>query len=393
MYTCYRYMQIKWYLHISIPPCSSQSPKLPRKDWWKKLEPLSSYFQHWSQELDLPSTNVAVDEMIVNFTGRSTHTIWLPGKPIPVGYKVLAICDSGYTLNWLFTSRVDSISCLEKHPNLSPTGSVVLQLCRTLNPAKRHIVYMDNPFSTVLLFRKLRKMSIGAVGTTRINSAELPDMSKDKTMTAWNSLTGCVATTPKASGREFLSGGDVLCQRWEDNNIVRWLTTVHYWNEYTLSESRKPWTTSPNAALAWQAFGNQERKTLPIPKVVNDYNHHMNSVDLADQRRAGYTTHIRACRNWLCLFYFLLDIWLVNSHILYIHARAAAAFNRKLDAGEIEPHQILLHELAQPYSADLFRCQLVKQLASTTAIGKPKRYRVRWTYNNKSSQLYFSIQV
>jgi len=178
--------------------------------------------------------------MIVNFTGRSTHTIWLPGKPIPVGYKVLAICDSGYTLNWLFTSRVDSISCLEKHPNLSPTGSVVLQLCRTLNPAKRHIVYMDNPFSTVLLFRKLRKMSIGAVGTTRINSAELPDMSKDKTMTAWNSLTGCVATTPKASGREFLSGGDVLCQRWEDNNIVRWLTTVHYWNEYTLSESRKP---------------------------------------------------------------------------------------------------------------------------------------------------------
>ena len=248
---------------------------------------------------------------------------------------------------------------------------------------------MDNAFSTVPLFRELRKISIGAVGTTRINSAGLPDLLKDKTMTAWNSLTGCIATIPKASGREFYSGEDVLCLRWEDNNIVRLLTTVYNWNEYTLSEQRKPQTTSTNAALARQVFGNQERKTLPIPKVVNDYNHHMNSVDLADQHYAGYTTHIRACRNWLCLFYFLLNISLVNSHILYIHVQAAA-FNRKLDTGEIQPDQILLDELALPYSAELFRRQLVKQLVSTTTtIKKPKRFRMRRTYHKKSHQLYF----
>jgi len=216
-----RYMQIsKRYLHISIPSSGNQLPKLPRKDWWKKLEPLSSYFQHRFQELYLPSTNVAVDEMMVNFTGRSIHTIRLPGKPIPVGYKVLAICDSSYTLNWLFTSRVDSIACLEKYPNLSPTGSAVLQLCHTLNPEKRHVVYIDNAFSTVRLFRELQKMYVGAVGTTRINSAELPDLLKDKTMTVWNSLTGCIATTSKARSRECQSEGDVLCLRWEDNNIV-----------------------------------------------------------------------------------------------------------------------------------------------------------------------------
>ena len=63
------------------------------------MTPLSSYFQYRCQELYLPSTNIAVDEMMVNFTGRSTHTIRLPGKPISVAYKVLAICDSGYTLN------------------------------------------------------------------------------------------------------------------------------------------------------------------------------------------------------------------------------------------------------------------------------------------------------
>jgi len=184
-----RYMQIKRYLHISVPP-QEATFKLPRKDWWQKLEPLSSYLQLRSQELYLPATNVAVDEMMVNFTGRSTHTIRMPSKPIPVGYKILAICDTGYTLDWLYISQVDSVASLIKQPNLSPTSSAILQLCSILDRHRRYVVYMDNAFSTILLFRELWKLSIGAVGTTRINSSELPDLLKDKTMTCWNNLSG-----------------------------------------------------------------------------------------------------------------------------------------------------------------------------------------------------------
>ena len=62
-----------------------------------------------------------MDEIMVNFMGRSMHTIRMPGKPIPVGYKILAISDSSYTLNWLYTSRVDSIG-LEKQLKLCPTS-------------------------------------------------------------------------------------------------------------------------------------------------------------------------------------------------------------------------------------------------------------------------------
>ena len=182
---------------------------------------------------------------------------------------------------------------------------------------------------------------------------------------------------------------DVLCLRWEDNNIVRLLSTIHPGNEYTLSQRRKPRTTSTNANFTRQVFGDQNSKVLPIPKIVDDYNHHMNSVDLADQRRAAYTTHVRACRNWLSLFYFLLDISLVNSHILFTHARKDA-FNRKLDNGEISANQILLHELGRPYPVELFRRQLVKQLARPLPSTQPKRIRVRRTYTKKSGRLYFS---
>jgi len=50
-------------------------------------------------------------------------------------------------------------------------------------------------------------------------------------------------------------------------------------------------------------------------KVVDDYNHHTNVVDLADQRHATYTTHQHTQCNWLCLFHLLLDVSVVNSHL------------------------------------------------------------------------------
>ena len=33
---------------------------------------------------------------MVRFTGRSTDTVYIPTKPIPVGYKVWVVADLGY---------------------------------------------------------------------------------------------------------------------------------------------------------------------------------------------------------------------------------------------------------------------------------------------------------
>lgn len=90
-------------------------------------------------------------------------------------------------------------------------------------------------------------------------------------MTCWNTLTGCVTkardTQAIAASGNLNPSPDVLCLRWEDNNIVRFLTTIHNQNEYTLSERRKPRTTSTNRIFTRQVFGNQEQKVQPIPKM------------------------------------------------------------------------------------------------------------------------------
>jgi len=49
-------------------------------------------------------------------------------------------------------------------------------------------------------------------------------------------------------------------------------------------------TTSSNADNVRRVFGVSECKTLFIPTVVGDCKHHMNGVDLANQRRSTYTT-------------------------------------------------------------------------------------------------------
>ena len=37
----------------------------------------------------------------------------MPSEPIKEGYKVFALCDTGYTYDWLYASRSESVAGLE----------------------------------------------------------------------------------------------------------------------------------------------------------------------------------------------------------------------------------------------------------------------------------------
>jgi hypothetical protein len=119
-----RFQQIKRYCHIS----SEQSDKtnglhLPsNKIWWYKLEPLASSLQASFQRYYSPSSEVSINELIVQCFGRyitppssppfsinlyinpflrSLHTYKMPNKPITQGYKIYRIADHRYLYNFL----------------------------------------------------------------------------------------------------------------------------------------------------------------------------------------------------------------------------------------------------------------------------------------------------
>jgi hypothetical protein len=91
---------------------------------------------------------------------------------------------------------------------------------------------------------------------------------------------------------------DVLCLAWQDNNLVLALSTIHSAETLVTCDRKRPGKTSTNASIVYKVFRDQVRKELDIPTFIDDYNHYMNGVDLANQYRSAYETHRSTRRNW-----------------------------------------------------------------------------------------------
>jgi hypothetical protein len=88
-------------------------------------------------------------------------------------------------------------------------------------PRKKLVIYIDNYFTLIPLFKELRDLDYGAVGTTR-NYTSFPDglitlKEKYATKLEWNTLLAKVVDR-------------TLCLAWQDNNIVLALSTIYITN-------------------------------------------------------------------------------------------------------------------------------------------------------------------
>jgi hypothetical protein len=78
----------------------------------------------------------------------------------------------------------------------------------------------------------------------------------------------------------------VLCIGWQDNNFVLGLSTIHTVHKASSwgnLKRNRPGSTSTNAAITGKFFGDSAFMILDILSWVNNYNHNMNAVDLANQ--------------------------------------------------------------------------------------------------------------
>ena len=179
-------------------------------------------------------------------------------------------------------------------------------------PLDRYLtIYLDNHFTSIPLFTELRACNYGAVGTTRPHKDFPKELSELKTRFAkeleWNTLLATVVE-------------DVLCLAWQDNNIVLALSnihTVHKVEDFRERQRKRPAKTSTNRRIVCKAFGEDPFKLVQIPCFINDYNHYMGGVDLANQFRESYETHRATLRNWWPLFYWLIDVACINAYRLY----------------------------------------------------------------------------
>lgn len=316
-----RFEQIKRYLHVSSIEADQREGKEANADtiWWHKVEPLASHLNGLFKHYYTPSSHVSIDELMIRCFGRSLHTYKMPNKPITQGYKLYGLADDGYLFCFHWSSRVHGLEKVtEVITELTKTGMLVTHLISKL-PRKYITIYMDNFFTSVPLFQLLRERGFGACGTTRPHS-QFPSVLreiKDKwgKKLPWNSLYSWVVN-------------GTLCIAWQDNNIVLFLTTIHSPSGlYSMVERirKAPSKTSTNAAHARKPFDGSAIKSLLIPRFIDDYNHFMGGVDLANQLRASYEVHRPTRRTWWPIFFWLLDASIVNAYKLsVIHAQHKA---------------------------------------------------------------------
>jgi hypothetical protein len=152
-----RWEQIKRFMHAS--PIVEE---LPQERFFEKMEPLADQVQANFQRWAVLATDVAIDEMMVKFKGRSKDTVRMRDKPIKEGYKVFALSEHGYTWAFLFCSRGLGPVGLRPWANVrdlgfSKTDQAVIQLAASL-PSRTFSfnIFFDNLFSNVPLFHALR---------------------------------------------------------------------------------------------------------------------------------------------------------------------------------------------------------------------------------------------
>ena len=317
-----RYEELVCYIHFND---SSKEP--PRGDAnynrLYKIRPIFDYILNKCKSNFKPTKNISVDEGMIAFRGRLSFRQYMPAKPTKNRIKVWMAADSsnGYVLNFdVYLGKEGT-----QHRIYGLGYDVVMKFIRPFMN-KNHHVYFDNFFSSTTLLEHLEANGTYAYATVRCNRKDLPWCAKEKLR----------------PGQKVISQkGNVIFTKWHDKRDVSILST----------------NCNPLAADIVVNRNNDQQVTKPA--VVDMYNKNMGGVDLADQLRQYYSVGHSSRRWYRYIFWFLIDLSICDSFILYN--------NYRLGQGQRKVKQLN------------FRINLAKQLigsfSSTASLGHATKRR------------------
>ena len=213
---------------------------------------------------------------------------YMPLKPVKRGIKVWECADSsnGYVCDLsVYTGKERGAD-----PQKGLGYRVVHNLTRPL-VGKNHHVFVDNFFSSIPLAENLLQDKIYVCGTVRANRQGIPRELAPKTQGVKGLRQG---------ESLFLRKGNVVVTVWKDKKPV-----------YFLSTQSNP--VGDDRVNRRQRDGSIVE--VPSVPVVKSYNS-MGGVDLSDQLRGYYMTGRKSKKWWRSLLWFLVDLCIVNAHIL-----------------------------------------------------------------------------
>ena len=146
---------------------------------------------------------------------------------------------------------------------------------------------MDNYFTSHKTMRSRCKHNLAGLGTARANNIRAEEI-KDIKDKKFNTLY------------YINNADDYRIFRWIDNNVVLMVSTIHTGDEVLKRAQRRPRITDKNKGHVQLVWGDNHTVNINIPLLIDDYNHWMLGVDVADQLIAYYReksdVDVRGCQ-------------------------------------------------------------------------------------------------
>lgn len=285
-----RFLQLFWAFHVCPP--APPTPGVQARG--QKVKNVVDYLDKKCRENFIPGKKIAIDESTVGFKGRIIFKMYNPQKPTKWGLRVYVLADSqtGYVsviLPYYGTPTTQSLI----RPDLAFTARVVLQLCTTLletTNGNGYHLYTDRFYTGYDLAQELLTMGIHTTGTVMANRKGLPkQIKKNKKLK--------------------ITKHDVLAFRKDDNTMV--LCWKDKRNVFLLSTLHNPSTVLVNRKIT---RGVPEEFQKPV--AIVDYTANMGAVDRADHYCASYGFTRKSIKWWRKMFFWLLEVAIVNSFLL-----------------------------------------------------------------------------
>lgn len=290
-----RFLQIFWMLHVGNDNIQVDNEALKRT---QKIHGIIEKIEKLFHKYFIPGRNIAIDESTVGFKGKILFKTYNPKKPTKWGIRIFVLADSdtGYVHSIIpYYGKHTGEVCNLPYPDKSFTSRIVLSLMDRLGLCTYGIdgyhLFTDRYYSSVELAQQLVTRQCHTTGTIIAGRVGNPNEIRQ----------GALKKLKKSGDTCAFRNGNVLVMGWKDKRVVLMVSTLH--------------NTEMEKKITIQKGG--QRREVEKPACVLDYTKNMGGVDRNDHYCATYAFIRKSLKWWRKLFFWCLEVCIVNSYILY----------------------------------------------------------------------------